>query len=68
MSVVIFLPLFLTKVGNNNFWATMKQNKTKITKKEEKKSQPKKETQTSSAFGKQGRVMGFQQISITEIK
>lgn len=37
MSVVIFLPLFLTKVGNNNFWATMKQNKTKITKKEEKK-------------------------------
>lgn len=37
MSVVIFLPLFLTKVGNNNFWATMKQNKTKITKKEEEK-------------------------------
>lgn len=64
MSVVIFLPLFLTKVGNNNFWATMKQKQ----KWKKKKSQPKKETQTSSAFGKQGRVMGFQQISITEIK
>lgn len=46
----------------------MKQIKTKITKKGKKKSQPKKETQTSSAFGKQGRVMGFQQISNTEIK
>lgn len=29
MSVVRFLPLLLTEVGNNNFWATMKQNKTK---------------------------------------
>lgn len=34
MSVVIFLPLLLTEVSNNNFWVTMKQNKTKITKKE----------------------------------
>lgn len=41
MSVVIFLPLLLTKVGNNNFWATMKQNKQKKPKKK-KIQNPKK--------------------------
>lgn len=42
MSVVIFLPLLLTEVSNNNFWATMKQNETKITKKEKENHNPKK--------------------------
>lgn len=36
MSVVIFLPLFLTKVSNTNCWATMKQ------KQKQRKSQPQK--------------------------
>lgn len=42
MSVVIFLPLFLTKVSNTNLWATTKPKKKNKEKKEKKNPEPKK--------------------------